>query len=80
MRPFKSFIFIEGVGVDIRVHNTLVLGLSENIENVLQEGGRSMRGSVAETQGQLGISFFLHKGALGKNKFLPSESGRLTLI
>ena len=62
---FYSTVFA-GVGVDIRVHKTVVLGLSENMENLLQEGGRSMRGSVKETSGQLGISFFLHKGALGK--------------
>ena len=47
--------------------NTVVFGLSENIENLLQEAGRSMRGSSAETVGQLGISFFLHKGAVGKH-------------
>ena len=56
-----------GVGVDIRVHKTVVLGLSENMENLLQEGGRSMRGSITETKGQLGIRFFLHKGSLGKS-------------
>ena len=33
-----------GVGVDIRIANTVVLGLSETIEDFLQEGGRSMRG------------------------------------
>ena len=55
-----------GVGVDVRVHNTVVLGLSENVENLLQEAGRSMRGGAAETGGDRGISFFLHKGTLGK--------------
>ena len=55
-----------GVGVDIRVDNTVVIGLSETIEDFLQEGGRSMRGGEQETQGQRGYSFFLHKGSLGK--------------
>ena len=57
-----------GVGVDIRIANTVVLGLSESLEDFLQEGGRSMRGGEQETQGQIGYSFFLHKGALGKNQ------------
>ena len=55
-----------GVGVDIRVDNTVVIGLSETIEDFLQEGVRSMRGGEQETQGQRGYSFFLHKGSLGK--------------
>ena len=53
--------------MDIRIANTVVLGLSETIEDFLQEGGRSMRGGEQETQGLIGYSFFLHKGALGKN-------------
>ena len=53
------------MGVDLRVTNTVVIGLSENMENLVQEGGRSMRGSDQETRGRLGYSFFLHKGALG---------------
>jgi hypothetical protein len=54
-----------GVGVDIRVDNTIVFGLSETIEDFLQEGGRSMRGGDVETEGKTGLSFFFHKGALG---------------
>ena len=64
-KPF-SYNLLSGVGVDIRVENTVVIGLSENMENLLQEGGRSMRGSVHETSGRRGFSFFLHKGKLGK--------------
>jgi hypothetical protein len=56
-----------GVGVDLRVHNTISIGLPETPENLFQEGGRPMRGSLSETQGQQGYSFFLHKGALGTN-------------
>ena len=54
-----------GVGVDIRVHHSLVFGLSANVEDLLQEDGRSMRGSESETLGARGYSFFLHKGSLG---------------
>ena len=52
--------------MDIRTNNTVVLGLSNTMEDFLQEGGRSMRGGEQETQGQVGYSFFLHKGVLGK--------------
>jgi hypothetical protein len=45
----------------------VIFGLSENIESLVQESGRSMRGGDAETQGQTGHSFFLHKGALGEH-------------
>ena len=41
------------------------IGLSENIENLIQEAGRSMRGSAVDTSGEKGLSFFLHKGTLG---------------
>ena len=58
-------MFILGVGVDVRVDNTVVLGLSENFENLLQEGGRSLRGGDQETLNRRGFSFFLHKGKLG---------------
>ena len=64
MNTFK-YMFA-GVGVDIRVNNTIVFGLSETIEDLLQEGGRSMRGGDLETKGKTGYSFFFHKGALGK--------------
>lgn len=52
--------------MDIRVANSVVFGLSETIEDLLQEGGRSMRGGDLETQGQRGWTFFLHKGSLGE--------------
>ena len=58
--------FCPGVGVDIRVHRSIIFGLSSNTEDLLQEGGRCMRGGVDETMGERGFSFFLHKGALGK--------------
>ena len=45
------------------------IGLPETPENYFQEGGRPMRGSLTETQGQQGYSFFLHKGALGTEYF-----------
>ena len=54
-----------GVGVDIRVDNAVMFGLSENAENFLQEGGRPMRGSNLETKGKQGYAFFFHKGILG---------------
>ena len=44
----------------------MIFGLSENIDSLVQESGRSMRGGDVETQGQTGLSFFLHKGALGE--------------
>ena len=51
--------------MDIRVHNSVIFGLSETVENFIQEGGRVMRGSDVETQGRRGFAFFLHKGKLG---------------
>ena len=62
-------LYLTGVGVDIRITNTVAIGLSETLEDLLQEAGRSMRGGKEETQGKRGYSFFLHKGALGN---LPS--------
>ena len=59
--------------MDIRVSNTVVFGLSENIENLVQESGRSMRGGDQETQGRMGLSFFFHKGSLGKHQVPISE-------
>ena len=59
---FQSFV---GVGVDIRVHHSVIFGLSETVENFIQEGGRVMRGSATETQAQMGYAFFLHKGSIG---------------
>ena len=47
------------------MENSVIFGLSETVEDFLQEGGRAMRGGQIETQGQEGFSFFLHKGALG---------------
>jgi hypothetical protein len=47
------------------VHRAVILGLSATLEDFLQEGGRCMRGGPEETQGQRGIAFFIHKGALG---------------
>ena len=55
-----------GVGVDLRIDNAVIFGLPETAENLLQEGGRPMRGSQVETQGKHGYSFFFHKGNLGK--------------
>ena len=57
---------MSGVGVDIRVDSSVIFGLSETVENFLQEGGRVMRGDATETQGRIGYSFFLHKGSLGR--------------
>ena len=54
-----------GVGVDIRVKNSVNFGLAATMEDLLQEGGRVMRGSSSETEGRQGYSFFLHKGTLG---------------
>ena len=58
-----------GVGVDIRVNNSINFGLAATMEDLLQEGGRVMRGSLQETGGKQGFSFFLHKGALGMKMF-----------
>ena len=66
-----SLFFCSGVGVDLRIDNAVIFGLPETAENLLQEGGRPMRGSERETQGQHGYSFFFHKGNLGKNIILP---------
>ena len=54
-----------GVGVDIRVHRSVHFGLAASMEDLLQEGGRVMRGSQVETGGKQGYSFFLQKGTLG---------------
>ena len=48
------------------MNHAVVFGLSETPENILQEGGRPMRGSIKETGGKQGYAFFFHKGALGK--------------
>ena len=63
-----------GVGVDLRVDNAVIFGLPDTAENLLQEGGRPMRGSPLETQGKHGFSFFFHKGNLGKIKTLLGGS------
>ena len=60
-----SDLSIAGVGVDIRVHHSVNFGLSSTMEDLLQESGRVMRGSVQEIDGRQGFAFFLHKGALG---------------
>ena len=51
--------------MDIKIDNAVIFGLSETAENLLQEGGRPMRGSYQETQGKQGFAFFFHKGSLG---------------
>ena len=51
--------------MDIKVDNAVIFGLPETAENLLQEGGRPMRGSQQETQGKQGFAFFFHKGSLG---------------
>ena len=43
-----------GVGVDIRVKNSVNFGLAATMEDLLQEGGRVMRGSSSETEGSQG--------------------------
>ena len=57
-----------GVGVDIRVDNAVVFGLADTAENLIQEGGREMRGSCEETSGKHGYAYFFHKGRLGKGR------------
>ena len=57
-----------GVGVDIRVDNAIMFGLADTAENLLQEGGRAMRGSYQETEGKHGYAFFFQKGHLGKGR------------
>ena len=47
------------------MHNAVIFGLAETPENLLQEGGRPMRGSASETEGKQGYAFFFHKGGLG---------------
>jgi hypothetical protein len=64
IQHFQSYCF-SGVGVDIRVQNSINFGLAASMEDLLQEGGRVMRGSIQETAGKQGYAFFLHKGALG---------------
>ena len=59
---YESFV---GVGVDIKIDNAVIFGLPETVENLLQEGGRPMRGSREETEGKHGYAFFYHKGHLG---------------
>ena len=56
-----------GVGVDIKIDNAVIFGLPETVENLLQEGGRPMRGSYEETKGKHGYAFFFHKGHLGES-------------
>ena len=51
--------------MDIKVNNAVIFGLSETAENLLQEGGRPMRGSRDETAGKQGYAFVFHKGVLG---------------
>ena len=58
-----------GVGVDIRVDHVVAFGLADTAENLLQEGGRAMRGSHEETAGKHGFAFFFQKGRLGTIKF-----------
>ena len=53
------------MGVDVRVHKVLIYGLPLNAENLLQEGGRPMRGSMEETKGARGYTFIFHKGRVG---------------
>ena len=62
-----------GVGVDIRVHHSVNIGLSATAEDFFQEGGRPMRGSPSETKGKQGWSFFLQKGVLGKSTTRSSK-------
>ena len=57
-----------GVGVDLRVDNAVMFGLAETAENLLQEGGRAMRGSTQETAGKRGYAFFFQKGHLGRKR------------
>ena len=80
MGAFSSIFPCSGVGVDIRVANTLVLGLSENMESLMQESGRSMRGAEGETQGLMGFSFFLHKGALGEARLSFSYVNKFSFL
>ena len=57
-----------GVGVDIRVDNVVAFGLADTAENLLQEGGRAMRGSQEETAGKHGYAYFFQRGRLGTIK------------
>ena len=63
-----TYCFKIGVGVDIRVDNVIAFGLADTAENLLQEGGRAMRGSCEETLEKSGYAFFFHKGSLGNIK------------
>ena len=67
----------QGVGVDIRVDEAVIFGLPETIENLLQEGGRPMRGSDKETDGKHGFAFFFHKGQLGE---LPQSNVHIEVV
>ena len=51
--------------MDIRVSSSINFGLAASMEDLLQEGGRVMRGSSVETEGKQGFSYFIQKGALG---------------
>ena len=51
--------------MDIRVSSSISFGLAASMEDLLQEGGRVMRGSSVETEGKQGFSYFIQKGALG---------------
>ena len=66
--------------MDIRVGCSVIFGLSDTFEGFLQEGGRSMRGGEVETQGKTGFSFFLHKGALGKERVWKNESMKFFVL
>ena len=48
--------------------NAVIFGLAETPENLHQEGGRPMRGSMEETQGKQGYAIFFHRGMLGEPK------------
>ena len=59
--------------MDIRVDNAIMFGLADTAENLLQEGGRAMRGSHQETEGKHGFAFFFQKGHLGKGRVKKSK-------
>ena len=52
-KHYPQFDTISGVGVDIRVANSVCFGLSSSMEDLIQEGGRAMRGGSHETGGKL---------------------------
>ena len=69
--------------MDIKVDAAVIFGLSETAENLLQEGGRPMRGSSQETGGKQGYAFFFHKGNLGKvnqKHFVGSEKQVVSIV